>query len=87
MTSFLPAFDELIVYIHLYVSSNLFFEYLVYQPLKCGPCILQPEGHNPVVIKSLASDEGRFLLIFFSNLYLAVPRESIHEGEEFMPCC
>ena len=60
---------------------------MVYQPLVYGSYALQTEGHNPIAIEPLAGDEGSLLLIFLSQLYLVVPEEGVHKGEELVSSC
>ena len=81
------ALDKHVIHIHFHVPPNLLAEHLVYQPLVCGSCVLQTEGHNPVAIEPLAGDEGSLLLIFLSHLYLVVLGEGVHKGEELVSSC
>ena len=57
VANFPHAFHKYVIYVHLHVSPNLLGKYLIYKPLVCCPCILQPKWHDFVAEKSLAHDK------------------------------
>ena len=85
MVLFLFTLDEHIVHIYFHIPPNLFAEHLFYQSLVRGPCVLQTERHDPIIVEALASDEGSLLLIIFCHLYLVVSRDGVHKGKKLVP--
>ena len=81
------GFHQHVIYIHFHGRSNLFLEHPVDQPLICGPCVLEPEGHHTVAIGSLCCDERGLFLVIWIHADLIVAGESIHKTEEFMASC
>ena len=62
------------VSIDLHRSPDMELEHFVHQPLIGCPCILQPEGHEPVVVGPLWSDKGCLLLIWGVRTDLVIPK-------------
>ena len=87
MVFFFFAHDEHIIDVHFHVLLNLLAEYLVYQFLVRGSCVLQTKRYDLVAVEPLADDEGCFFLIFLGYLYLVVPQKCVHEGKKFVPGC
>ena len=71
LSSILSTYTSTFLLIYL---SNIWFTNLWH----VAPAFFNPKG---------ITLESCFLLIFFNHLYLVVLQESIHKGEEFMPCC
>ena len=72
-----------VVNLDLQRSPDLELEHFVHQSLMGCPCVLQPEGHDPVAIGPLQSDKGCLLLIWGVHADMVVPRIHIQEGEQF----
>ena len=85
MVLFFFILDEHIFHIYFHAPPNLFAEHLIYQSLVRGPCVLQTERHDPIIVEALASDEGSLLLIIFCHLYLVVSRDGVHKGKKLVP--
>lgn len=66
-----------IIYVSLYIPSQLLLEHLSDHSLIGRPYVLQLEGHDFVMKITCKGDKRSFLLILRSQCYLMVPLESI----------
>lgn len=79
------AFYDHVVNVNLHAPPNLVLEHFVDCFLVCCSSILQPEGHDLVIVDSSVGDEVSVLLIFRSHFDFIIPQESIYKCEELVP--
>ena len=74
-----------VIYISLYIPSQLFFEHLGHHPLISGSRIFQTKWHNFVMKISNRCNERSFLLVFEGQSYLMVPLKCIKKTHSKVP--
>jgi len=62
-------------------------EDLVYHPKEGGPCILESEGHQLIVVNSLTCGKSCFIFIWWIHSDLIIAGVNVYEPKELMSYC